>query len=153
MDSDRDKSIDIYVGMKLRQLRKKLNISQEQLAEVTNVTFQQVQKYEKGVNRISCSTLYAFSRFLGVDIRYFFDDIDCIPQIKDKPQPPASYLYEESPPSIAFDSGQAEYGNIGNSSKTKFQPLIRAFNLLDEQEQIEALKILKKIIAINKYSK
>lgn len=72
MDNKSIHHVDKYVGEKLRKRRLMLRISQEQLANYVNLTFQQIQKYEKGLNRISCSKLYEFARFLKTDIEYFF---------------------------------------------------------------------------------
>ena len=69
-------AVDKHVGQRL-SLRRSLNgFSQEKLAEFVGVTFQQIQKYEKGTNRISAGRLYHFSKALNVPISYFFDDID-----------------------------------------------------------------------------
>ena len=65
--------IDIHVGQKLRERRMRMGLSQEKLAEATNVTFQQVQKYETAKNRISASRLYQFAVLLGVPVDYFFE--------------------------------------------------------------------------------
>lgn len=65
--------VDIHVGSVLRKKRKEADITQEDLAEAVGITFQQVQKYEKGRNRISCSKLYEFAKFLHLDISTFFD--------------------------------------------------------------------------------
>ena len=62
-----------YVGMKLRWLRSKRRVSQEKLGDRLGVTFQQVQKYEKGSNRVSASRLYEIAKILEVDISYFFE--------------------------------------------------------------------------------
>lgn len=67
--------VDKYVGEKLRKRRLLLKVSQEQLAECVDLTFQQIQKYEKGLNRISCSKLYEFAHFLKTDIEYFFQGL------------------------------------------------------------------------------
>ena len=67
--------IDVHVGNKVRTRRTLLGISQMKLGEVLGITFQQVQKYEKGANRISASRLYELSRFLDVPISYFFDEV------------------------------------------------------------------------------
>ncbi len=69
--------VDIYVGQKLKVARRFLGLSQEQLAKVSGVTFQQVQKYEKGVNRISASRLYSFAKALNVEIGFFFEGYQC----------------------------------------------------------------------------
>ena len=67
--------VDLHVGKKLKQKRLERGISQDDLAGSVNLTFQQVQKYEKGVNRVSASKLYDFAKFLKTDITYFFDEI------------------------------------------------------------------------------
>ena len=68
--------IDEYVGKRLRQKRDLAGLSQERLAEYVGVTFQQIQKYENGQNRISASRLYEFSQILKVPISFFFDSFD-----------------------------------------------------------------------------
>ncbi|MBK75818.1 MAG: DNA-binding protein [Henriciella sp.] len=65
--------IDELVGQRIRWRRKELKWTQEQLSERLSLTFQQVQKYEKGVNRISAGRLYEMSRVLEVPVFYFFD--------------------------------------------------------------------------------
>lgn len=66
--------VDIHVGQRIRQRRVLLGISQEKLAETMGMTFQQVQKYERGKNRVSASRLYQLSHILDVNISYFFDN-------------------------------------------------------------------------------
>ena len=65
--------IDRIVGQRLRWRRRELRLTQEKLGELLNLTFQQVQKYEKGVNRISAGRLYEMSAALGVQIAYFYE--------------------------------------------------------------------------------
>ena len=67
--------IDIHVGKRIKLRRTLLHISQEQLASDIGVTFQQVQKYESGHNRVSASRLFDISRVLNCPIAYFFEDI------------------------------------------------------------------------------
>jgi transcriptional regulator with XRE-family HTH domain len=67
--------VDIYVGGRLRSRRKRLGITQTALAQRIGVTFQQVQKYEKGANRISASRLYQLSLVLDVPVAYFFEEL------------------------------------------------------------------------------
>ena len=66
-------SIDENVGMQLRQRRSLLGMSQEKLAEQVGITFQQIQKYENGANRISASRLFEFSKVLDIPVNFFFD--------------------------------------------------------------------------------
>ena len=68
-------AIDKHVGKRVRLRRTILGFSQEQLGAELNVTFQQVQKYERGANRISASRLWDISHILDVSIGYFFDDM------------------------------------------------------------------------------
>ena len=68
--------VDIHVGKLVRARRKAIGMSQVQLAEQLGLTFQQVQKYERGGNRISASKLYEISRALDVPAAYFFEGID-----------------------------------------------------------------------------
>lgn len=65
--------IDRHVGSRVRMRRVLVGLSQEKLGEALGLTFQQVQKYEKGTNRIGASRLQQMSRILGVPVEYFFD--------------------------------------------------------------------------------
>jgi len=67
--------IDVHVGARVRLRRTLLGISQVGLAEAIGLTFQQVQKYEKGLNRVSSSRLYELAEMLDVSIPYFFDEM------------------------------------------------------------------------------
>jgi transcriptional regulator with XRE-family HTH domain len=64
--------VDVHVGRRIRDRRKEARISQEKLAEHLGLTFQQVQKYEKGANRVSASKLYEIASALNASIEYFF---------------------------------------------------------------------------------
>jgi len=67
--------IDVHVGSRVRLRRTLLGLSQEKLGEAVGLTFQQIQKYEKGMNRIGSSRLYQFSQILDVPVSFFFDDM------------------------------------------------------------------------------
>ncbi len=71
----RPSPIDVHVGSRIRLRRTLLGMSQERLGEALGLTFQQVQKYERGVNRVGASRLYDLSRVLDVPISFFFDDM------------------------------------------------------------------------------
>lgn len=77
--------VDVYAGGRLRLRRTLLGMSQTDLASQVKLTFQQVQKYENGSNRISASRLYEFSKILQVPIQFFFDGFG-----EDTPQPEIS---------------------------------------------------------------
>ncbi|HYM30241.1 MAG TPA: helix-turn-helix transcriptional regulator [Candidatus Cybelea sp.] len=71
----RSRPIDAHIGGRLRLRRTLMGFSQEKLAESVGLTFQQIQKYEKGANRIGASRLYQFARILEVPPSYFFDSM------------------------------------------------------------------------------
>jgi transcriptional regulator with XRE-family HTH domain len=66
---------DVHVGARVRLRRTMLGMSQEKLAGAIGLTFQQVQKYERGANRIGASRLYQLSNVLGVAVSFFFEDL------------------------------------------------------------------------------
>ena len=68
-------ALDLHVGKRLRLRRTLLGMSQEQLGVELNITLQQVQKYERGANRIIASRLWDMSQILDVPVSYFFDDM------------------------------------------------------------------------------
>ncbi|MDX9689592.1 MAG: XRE family transcriptional regulator [Proteobacteria bacterium] len=67
--------VDVHVGARLRLRRNLLGLSQEQLGKACGLTFQQIQKYERGTNRMGASRLFQFSKLLDVPVSYFFDDV------------------------------------------------------------------------------
>lgn len=67
--------VDVHVGQRLRQRRTLLGMSQEKLGEAVNLTFQQIQKYERGANRIGASRLFQLGQVLDVSVSYFFEDM------------------------------------------------------------------------------
>ena len=70
----RPNPIDVHVGQRLRQRRVLAGLSQEKLARMVGITFQQIQKYERGANRIVASRLYQLAQVLDVPVNYFFED-------------------------------------------------------------------------------
>lgn len=72
---------DIAAGLRLRQRRHKLGLSQGQLGEKVSVTFQQIQKYERGVNRMSGSRMQDVARALGVSVDHFYPLTDVAPSL------------------------------------------------------------------------
>ncbi len=67
--------VDLHVGARIRLRRKVLGVSQERLADSLHLTFQQVQKYERGANRVSASKLYEIARSLACPVSYFFEGL------------------------------------------------------------------------------
>ncbi len=76
--------VDHYVSLRIRQRRIMLGLTQQQMAELIGVTYQQAHKYETGINRISAGRLYQIAQALGVEISYFFEDID--PEKRNRPK-------------------------------------------------------------------
>lgn len=72
--SKRPNSIDVAVGQRLADRRTALGMNQSSLAKALGITFQQIQKYETGTNRIAVSRLWAIAKALDVNVAYFFDD-------------------------------------------------------------------------------
>ena len=68
--------IDKHVGARIRERRTMLALTQQQLAEMVGVTYQQTHKYENGINRVSAGRLYEFARALNTPITYFYEGVD-----------------------------------------------------------------------------
>ena len=95
--------IDRIVGQRLRWRRRELKLTQEQLGEKLGLTFQQVQKYEKGVNRISAGRLFEMAQVLGITITYFYEGVDDLLDT-----PPSRMLQEgDHPPSLPVLDNEA----------------------------------------------
>ena len=85
--------VDIHVGSRVRLRRTLLGFSQEKLGEAVGLTFQQIQKYERGANRIGASRMYALSRVLDVPVAFFFEDMP--PEISGKGGKPVPGIAEK----------------------------------------------------------
>ncbi|MEL6664603.1 MAG: helix-turn-helix transcriptional regulator [Henriciella sp.] len=95
--------IDRIVGQRLRWRRRELKLTQEQLGEKLGLTFQQVQKYEKGVNRISAGRLFEMAQVLGITITYFYEGVDDLLE-----EPGMLSVHEDDhPPSLPVLDGEA----------------------------------------------
>ncbi|MGH7078648.1 MAG: helix-turn-helix domain-containing protein [Acetobacteraceae bacterium] len=111
--------IDAHVGSRIRLRRTLLGLSQERLGDALGLTFQQVQKYERGINRVGASRLFDLARVLDVPISFFFDDM---------PEPLAS-----TAPNLAMAGlgGVAEsqqgYGSDSVMNRRETVELVRAY--------------------------
>lgn len=76
IDDNEPNPVDVHVGKRIRLRRTILHITQQQMAEMLGLTFQQVQKYEKGMNRVGASRLWDISKVLEVPMGFFFEDMD-----------------------------------------------------------------------------
>lgn len=130
-------TIDKHVGKQLRNRRTLLGLSQEKLADFVGVTFQQVQKYERGANRISASRLFSFSKILDVSIDYFYDGLDLSNQNK------AVGMSDNDQESFSGPSQLPE--DIFKRKETI--DLVRTYySVEDETERKDILKIIKSMV-------
>ena len=74
--TSRTQDIDRHVGARVRERRIMLGLTQQQLADLIGVTYQQAHKYERGINRVSAGRLYEVAQVLGVPVSYFFDGLE-----------------------------------------------------------------------------
>ena len=112
--------IDLHLGKRLRRRRRLLGLTQQQLANVVGVRFQQIQKYECGANRISAARLWSLSEALEVPVGYFYDGLTASPR--------AESLVE-----------RAEGGEILARKET--QDLVRAYYQLGERPRRRLLDL------------
>src|SRR5580658_9157585 len=92
--------VDVHVGKQLRMQRIVMGLSQEALAKAVGITFQQVQKYERGINRMSASRLFDFGKVLGVPVSYFFEGFAGTTEHN------KDYKYSENPQGVAEAAGE-----------------------------------------------
>ena len=123
--------VDVHVGKRIRLQRTLLGYSQEHLAHGLSVTFQQVQKYERGSNRVSASRLWDISQLLEVDISYFFDDMSSLTQ-------------SNSPRQIAFSDARIEIEIQNNDPMTRRETL----ELVRTYYSVESAQLRKRIAEI-----
>ena len=71
----RPQDVDRHVGARMRERRVMLGLTQQQMADLIGVTYQQAHKYEKGINRVAAGRLYRIARALGVDVSYFYEGL------------------------------------------------------------------------------
>jgi transcriptional regulator with XRE-family HTH domain len=111
--------IDVHVGSRIRLRRTLLGLSQERLGDALGLTFQQVQKYERGINRVGASRLFDLARVLDVPISFFFDDM---PEAVGGAAPPPATL-----PLGGFAEGQESFGNDARFNRRETLDLVRAY--------------------------
>lgn len=117
--------IDIHVGNRIRLRRTLLGLSQEKLASLLGLTFQQVQKYERGMNRVGASRLWDLSRVLEVPVNFFYEDMD-------------KNIACQSPRMFSLTDSQPQYLKEDDEAVYDADPMQR-------QETIELVKAYYKI--------
>ncbi len=105
--------IDVHVGTRIRLRRKTMKMSQEQLGEQLGVTFQQVQKYERGTNRVGASRLWRIAQVLGVSVSFFYDGLTdgITDNVEDNTQSPIIYEFINSSDGIALATAVSQIEN------------------------------------------
>ena len=111
-----EENFNVHLGKKLRMRRLSLGLTQTKVANAINVTFQQIQKYEKGTNGVSSSRLIQLSNFLKVPITYFFEDFS--------------------------DNSNAEKSENENLD-LNYSFLIKTFSKLNENQKVKIVQLLK----------
>jgi transcriptional regulator with XRE-family HTH domain len=85
-DRGRAQDVDRHVGARMRERRIMLGLTQQQMAELIGVTYQQAHKYEKGLNRVAAGRLYRVAQGLGVEVGYFFEGLETESRFVPSPQ-------------------------------------------------------------------
>lgn len=120
--------IEAELGSRLKQSRMLAGMSQTMLAEKLGVSFQQIQKYEMGANRISASRLYRISRLLGLPLAYFFEG-------NDKPGPAAP---------TSRSSAKSHDRPAGDVARRETLELVRAYQgITDEKSRLAVRKLVR----------
>lgn len=138
--------IDAHVGARIRLRRTLMGMSQERLGEALGLTFQQVQKYERGVNRVGASRLFDLSRVLDVPISFFFDDMS---------EPLAAAYGGQSSPlgsrrSFGFADSQDNFGHAAGDeamSRRETLELVRAYyRITDPAVRKRVFELIKSLV-------
>jgi transcriptional regulator with XRE-family HTH domain len=123
--SENPDPIDIHVGSRLRMRRNLVGLSQEQLGKSLGLTFQQIQKYERGINRMGSSRLFQIAKTLSVPVAYFFEEI------------PAAAAFS---PQSGFAEG--EQSPLENAPQTEKQ---NDYDILRRRETLELIRAYYRI--------
>ncbi|NYZ12984.1 helix-turn-helix domain-containing protein [Azospirillum sp. RWY-5-1] len=131
--------IDVHVGSRVRLRRTLLGMSQEKLGEAIGLTFQQVQKYERGANRIGASRLFDLSRVLDVPVSFFFDDM---------PQEAAmAQVQDDDEDGTSLDERPAATYEPDPMAKRETLELVRAYYRINDPSVRKRLFELTKAVA------
>lgn len=126
-------SIDKEIGSRVRMRRISIGMSQEKLGDMLDLTFQQVQKYEKGMNRISVARLVDIAKILGVDIHFFFNGLEPKPGFSEEGAPPYVADMMSTPEGLQL---VRNFTNIKNSKVRKsIVQLVASLAAQDEAER------------------
>lgn len=127
--------VDAHVGKRLRLRRTMMGLSQEAIAKAVGITFQQVQKYEKGSNAMNASRLFEFAQFMQVPVAYFFEGLETNGALE------TTVGFAEA--GVAFDH------NHKKVSDRESLEMMKAFKRISEQNVRKRLSDLVRAIADN----
>lgn len=130
--SENPDPVDIHVGIRLRMRRNLVGLSQEQLGKSLGLTFQQIQKYERGINRMGSSRLFQVAKTLSVPIAYFFEEM---PESIALPSPPSlGFCDSEQEPLDGAPSGEKQ-NDYDILRRRETLELIRAYYRIQDGKQ------------------
>ena len=116
-----EENFNKHLGNKLKLRRLALGLTQTKVAKAINVTFQQIQKYEKGTNGVSSIRLLQLSNYLKVPINYFFEDFsDYLINVEKS---------KESPTTVNYNFLVKLYSELNNDQKIKFSKSLQSYNV------------------------
>lgn len=130
--------IDAYIGKRLRLRRTMMGLSQEAVAKAVGITFQQVQKYEKGVNAMNARRLVEFARFMNIPVAYFFDGLE------------ESGAGAAQSLATGFAESTEAFDHSSNVSDRESLEMMKAFKRIGAQGVRKRLSDLVRAIAENK---
>lgn len=139
--------VDRHVGERLRLRRALLGMSQERLAELAGITFQQIQKYERGLNRIGASRLFEMARILDVPVTWFFEGVDASGRTVGPAAPPG---LAEPPAEFLHEAGASTQPGARFDRRETLE-LVRAFNRIADPLVRRRLFELAKALAALEY--
>lgn len=128
--------VDVYVGARLRARRTLLGMTQENLGEAVGLTFQQIQKYERGTNRIVASRLYEFAKVLNIQVSYFFDGYEYSNPLNSHKNVDEDETAYEIEPILTRSSLELirKYSTISDPNKKKLvQDLVKTLSLKEDE--------------------
>ena len=130
--------IDVHIGNKLKLMRIKSNKNLQDIGDVLSISFQQIQKYERGQNKISSSNLFLLAQYFKTDISYFFEGIDI------------SFKNEGYELNETVDSFQYDRDAI---SESEFASLVRHYSMImkpeDRKKLLELVKSISEVLSSN----
>jgi transcriptional regulator with XRE-family HTH domain len=134
--------VDRHVGLHIRMRRKALGISQERLAESLGLTFQQVQKYERGANRVSASKLWEIARALRTNVSYFYEGLESEAEVVSR-----GFMGVNTQEFLLTPEGMelaATFPRVRRPGvRRKVLDLVRAMADMEAEDRIEAMGVVK----------